>query len=85
MKHKTGVFGAALFATAFLAVFVVGTLWSLFPFGGATLPHWVELWSGVSFQWSALLVSSLLGLVCVVSISLFAFTHALTTEAELEW
>lgn len=85
MKRKLYMALACVSAAVLGAAFIGGLVWSLIPFGGDTLPHLMAGWTGVSFGWSALLVSSLLGLACVGFIAMGGVIYAMTTDSEIEW
>ena len=72
MKRKLSTWAIGAVGFALLCSFILGLVWSLLPVAGDTLPHHFEAWSGISFAWSALLVSSLLGLLCASSIVLLS-------------
>ncbi|MDF7822854.1 hypothetical protein P4B35_02415 [Pontiellaceae bacterium B12227] len=85
MKRKIAIWSIGTFAFALLGIFVLGLIWSIFPMVGNTLPHHLAARTGVSFGWSALLISSLLGLSLVGSIVLFAFIQTLERDGQLDW
>ena len=70
MKHILIHMSLSLAAKGTLVLFICGLLWSLVPLGGITLPHWLGTMIGLSFIRSALLVSILLGIMCVGSMVL---------------
>ncbi|WP_372845423.1 hypothetical protein [Pontiella sp.] len=57
-------------AWTFLGLFVLGVGWSVYPLDGDTLPHRVEEGTGMSFGWSALLTSAVLGMLGVGAVGL---------------
>ncbi|QBG48843.1 hypothetical protein EGM51_16090 [Verrucomicrobia bacterium S94] len=85
VKKKLFLFSVAAVMSFFGLIFLAGIIWSVVPIFGNTLPHHLAEWSGVSFKWSALLVSALLGVVCVGCITASAVIHALATDTELDW
>ncbi|MDF7800043.1 hypothetical protein P4C99_11260 [Pontiellaceae bacterium B1224] len=65
-----------------MALFMGGMVWSLVPIGGATMPHWLESISGISFNGAALLISLLLGIACVTSFALPYIFQPLETATQ---
>ena len=84
MKSKMSTYMAIAIAALFGLAFLSGVAWSLVPIAGDTLPHLLEEWTGISFKWSALLVSSVLGFVCVGAIVSGALVHAVVEDTELD-
>ncbi|VGO12898.1 hypothetical protein PDESU_01452 [Pontiella desulfatans] len=80
MKPRILEGGLRISGTLVFLAFLAGVLWSVVPFGGNTLPHWIEAALGVSFNWSALLASSVLGMMGVGAIGLFAAIQLLDGE-----
>ena len=56
--------------TATVSLFLLLIIWSLFPFGGATLPHVLERFWAIPFRVAALLISLACGLSAVGAMSL---------------
>jgi hypothetical protein len=67
-------------AWGFLGLFFIGVSWSVFPLGGDTLPHRIEEGSGMSFGWSALLISAVLGMLGVGAMGLYTVYHMIESE-----
>ena len=84
MKQKIILSMMTALALATLGSFLAGLLWSVVPMAGNTLPHHLADWAGVPFYGSALLVSGILGLLCVAAIVFFALLQPLERGAERE-
>lgn len=84
MKHRMISWTVRSLAAGLLLAFAAGLLWSLIPMVGKTLPNHVEEVLGISFAWSALLVSFLLGLICVSAFVLTALIQTLEYEQQLD-
>lgn len=72
-------------ATVALLLSLLGLVWSMVPLWGETLPHRVEQSTGLSFHWSALLVSSVVGIMGVGALGVFSVSHILGTDPEAGW
>jgi hypothetical protein len=72
MKRKIFNMTLRTVSLSMFLAFLFGIAWSLFPLFGTTLPHHIEKLSGSPFKWSALLVSAVLGILCMGSIGLSA-------------
>ncbi|MDZ8118808.1 hypothetical protein [Pontiella agarivorans] len=80
LRQRSLLYGISTLTVLLALLFLGGLIWSMVPMFGKTLPHHLAEYAGVSFKWSALLISSLLGVVYVGWIAASAVVHAIVTE-----